>query len=916
MTLLYRLRALVRWLFRRDEIERALDSDLADYIERSAAEKMQAGMSEKEARRAARIELGGVEQAKESVRAALSFAVIDNTLADVGYALRTLRRQKTFTSVAVLTLALGIGVNVAIFSLFQQILLRPLPVPEPDQLVNLSDPVSKTAWRMYPTLFPMSRSSDSGPGVETTFSYPMFRDLERAQEPFMGIAAHRFFESSLSAGEQARLAAGALVSGSYFAVLRLNPALGRLLGPEDDRVDGQAESVVLSHAYWQSEFAGDPSVLGRALFVNDVPLTIVGVAPEGFHGTAVSIRPSVFVPITIAPFGNTPASTAIPNHERRDHYWVHLFARLESGVTREAAAAALNPLYRAILSEVEAPLLINVDEQRREAFLTRTLVLEPGARGQTSSEILAPARNSLELQLAVSGAVLLLCCANVAALMLLRATARSGEIAVRAALGATGARLAMWQLSESLVLALPAALLSLPIASLALAGARLVPGMPAAVPDASLSAAAALVAIGVAVAIALAVGLFPVRRLVRAQLGKPLQSHGARQTTTKGVARFRAALATAQVALSMALLAMTGVFAQSLANIARLDLGVDIDSVVTFSISLPPSAATDRSVFPRVAEALEAMPGVSSVATSQPALLSLDEFAGQATIEGLADDMPFARNFVSPDFFRTFGIELLAGREFRDTDLFQRVAIVSRRFAERFGLAPDEIVGRRADLNRVDVNTGGPLIDEIIGVVSDVRSGKITDEIEPQVFQPAPGGTFYVRGAPPSDALIDAVRETVARVAPSAAIANLQTMQQQFRDNIAIERFFAGTSTALAVLATVLAALGLYGVLAYSVAQRSREIGLRVALGAPAGRIRGMVLRQVTGMAVIGVVLGAAAAAIFGRAAQSLLFGVEAADPLALAAAAVVLTAVVIGAAYIPARRASRVDPMTVLRYE
>jgi ABC-type antimicrobial peptide transport system permease subunit len=244
------------------------------------------------------------------------------------------------------------------------------------------------------------------------------------------------------------------------------------------------------------------------------------------------------------------------------------------------------------------------------------------------------------------------------------------------------------------------------------------------------------------------------------------------------------------------------------------------------------------------------------------------------------------------------------------------VAIVSRRFAERFGLAPDEIVGRRADLNRVDVNTGGPLIDEIIGVVSDVRSGKITDEIEPQVFQPAPGGTFYVRGAPPSDALIDAVRETVARVAPSAAIANLQTMQQQFRDNIAIERFFAGTSTALAVLATVLAALGLYGVLAYSVAQRSREIGLRVALGAPAGRIRGMVLRQVTGMAVIGVVLGAAAAAIFGRAAQSLLFGVEAADPLALAAAAVVLTAVVIGAAYIPARRASRVDPMTVLRYE
>jgi predicted permease len=912
MTLLYRIRALVRWLFRRDEIERALDTDLADYIERSAAEKMRAGMSEAEARRAARIELGGVEQTKESVRVALSFAVIDNTLADLGYALRTLSRQKTFTTVAVLTLALGIGVNVAIFSLFQQILLRPLPVPEPDRLVSLTDPVSRQGWRMYPTLFPMARSSDSGPG-ETTFSYPMFRDLEREQEPFVGLAAHRFFEASLSTGEQTRLATGVLVSGSYFSVLRLNPALGRLLGPEDDRVDGQAASVVLSHAYWQSEFAGDPDVLGRTLVVNGTPLAIVGVAPPAFHGTAVGTRASVFVPITISLVSGLPGPTALPNHDRRDHYWVHLFARLEPGVSRQGAAAALNPLYRAILSEVEAPLLINADEQRREEFLARTLVLEPAARGQTNSEILSPARKSLELLLAASGVVLLLCCANVAGLVLLRATTRSGEIAVRAALGATGARLALLQFSESLVLALPAALLSLPVASLVLGGARLVPGMPAAVPDASLSATAVLATIGVAVVLSLAVGLLPVRRLLRAELGKPLQAHGARHTTTKAVARFRAALATAQVALSMALLAMTGVFAQSLANIARLDLGVDIDSVVTFSILPPPGAATDQGLLPRVAEALEALPAVSSVATSMPAVLSLDEYVGQATIEGVVEDLPFARNMVSPDFFRTFGIELVAGREFRDTD--KGVAIVSQQFADRLGLAPDAIVGRSADLGRMD-NTGGALMDQIIGVVGDMRSGKITDEIEPQVFQPMPGGTFYVRGARPPEDLLSAIRDTVARVAPSATIANLQTMQQQLRANVAIERFFAGISTVFAVVATALAALGLYGVLAYSVAQRSREIGLRVALGAATGRIRGMVLRQVAGMAVIGIVVGAIAAAVLGRTAQSLLFGVEAGDPLMLAAAVVVLAAVTLSAAYIPARRAARVDPMSVLRYE
>jgi MacB-like protein len=298
MTILYRLRALVRWLFRRDEIERALDSDLEDYIERSAAEKMRAGMTEAEARRAARIELGGVEQTKESVRIALSFAAIDNALADLGYAFRALSGQKTFTTVIVLTLALGIGVNVAIFSLAYEVLLRPLPVPEPERLVSLTDPGPKLVGRMTPQLFAQQRPTNSG-GLDTLFSYPMFRDLERGQTPFVGLAAYTSFEASFIAGERARLATGVLVSGSYFSVLGLTPALGRLLGPDDDRVDGQATSVVLSHAYWVSEFHAAPNVLGQTLIVNDVPLTVVGVAPPGFHGTTVGARPSFFAPITI-----------------------------------------------------------------------------------------------------------------------------------------------------------------------------------------------------------------------------------------------------------------------------------------------------------------------------------------------------------------------------------------------------------------------------------------------------------------------------------------------------------------------------------------------------------------------------------------------------------------------------------------
>jgi predicted permease len=906
MIILYRIRALVRWLFRRDEIERGLDTDLEDYIERSAAEKMRAGMNEAQAQRAARIELGGLEQTKESVRATLSFTPIDNTLADLGYALRTLRRQKTFTTVAVLTLALGIGVNVAIFSLFQQILLRPLPVAEPERLVNLSDPGPRPRG--------MRLGSNAG---GTVFSYAMFRDLERSQEPFIGIAAHREFGTSLSTGEQSQTATGLYVSGSYFSLLGLQPALGRLLGPQDDAVDGQADAVVLSYAYWQSQFGADPGALGRTLLVNGAPLTIVGVAPPRFHGTIVGTRASVFIPITFRPV-DTPFS--IPNHDNRRYWWLPLFARLEPGVGREQAEVAINSLYRGILNEVEAPLLTDVGPDVLEQFRTaKSLVLEAGAHGQSS--LFVSVRDRLEMLLAVSAGVLLLCCANVAGLVLVRGSARSGEIAVRAAMGATRGRLASLLLAESLLLALPAALLALPVALLTLyVLTHGVPDLPSTAFDVDLSFGAALVAIAVAVVSALAFGLAPVRGLTRTDPGKTLQAHGVRQTSGKGITLFRRSLATAQIALSMALLAMTGVFAQSLANIARIDLGLDLESLVTFSMSPGTSGYSSEKgaqLFDRIEDELSSIPGVSSAASSVVAVLGSQDLNGSAIVDGAGGPV-VARthlNSVSPGFFRTLGIPLLAGREFADADRGNTAqVIINERLAEQLGLGGD-VIGRR-------IRGPTPGDAEVIGLVANAKDIDVRGEVEPQAFtRRAPGGafnsaSFYVRGSRRPDDLLSAVRETVARVDPIVPIANLRTMQQQVRENLATERYVAAASTAFAVLATALAGLGLYGVLAYSVAQRSREIGLRVALGAPTGRIRGMVLRQVTGMAVTGIVLGAAAAALLGRGAQSLLFGVKTADPLALAAAVVVLAAVTLGAAYIPARRASRVDPMSVLRYE
>ena len=929
MTILHRLRALLRWLFRRDEIERALDADLTDYIERSAAEKMRAGVSEAEARRAARMELGGVEQTKDSVRATLSLATIENTLDDLRLALRTLSRQKTFTAVIVSTLALGIGVNVAIYSLAEPILLRPLPVPEPDRLVNLNDPAPKTlGWRMDPVLAPAVQRDTENGGMHNVFSYPMFRDLERAQEPFVGLAAHQTIgvDLSLSAGEQARNGRAIVVSGSYFSVLGLQPALGRLLGPQDDRVDGQAESVVLSHAYWHSAFAGDPDVLGRTLLVDGKRLTIVGVAPSGFNGT-MALSPifggvaTVFVPITIGS-GATADPSAIPNHERRDSYWVHLFARLEPGITREQAAAAINPLFGGILSEVEAPLLLDVSGEEREAFRTRNLVLEPGARGQTNSEGLLLIRIAAVALSTLSVLVLLLCCANVAGLMLVRATQRTGEMAVRASMGASRKRLASLLAAESLVLALPAAVVSLPVALLILRGPSRVPGIPEDVSqvtellsDVSLSATAALVAIGVAVVSALAVGLLPLRGLIRIEPGKTLQAYGARQTTAKGVTRFRAGLATAQVALSMALLALTGAVANGIANLTRIDLGVDLDSVATFDVNplVGGQWQVDAALMGRIAEAVEAIPGVSSVASSFPdALLGRSTNYFPVSVRGVeAEPLPVGGYFVSPDFFRVFGVELLAGRELSETDSRGSVVIVSQRFVERFGLTRDDVLGRT-----IDPGLGfSPSV--IVGVVADFRSGRITEEIEPRLYL-AGGGSpiFYVRSGVPPENLMNPIRDTVARVDPRMEMANFRTMEQQFRDSLAVERFAAGAASAFAVLATALAALGLYGVLAYSVAQRSREIGLRIALGAPATRIRGMVLKQVARMAAIGVVLGGLAAWGLGLAAQSVLLGAEAGDPHALAAAAGLLSVVMLGAAYIPARRASRVDPMSVLRDE
>ena len=826
----------------------------------------------------------------------------DALVQDLRCAARTLRNRPGFAAVIVSIVALGVGVNVAVFSLVEQILLRPLPVASPNELVDLTDPGPEPDSVI---LF----GSLSG-GAESIFSYPMFRDLEREQKSFAGIAAHRLFVAHVSTGESARRESGFFVSGGYFSTLGLKPALGRLLGPEDNRVDGQAHSVVLSYAYWQRELGAAPDVVGQTLHVNGTPLTIVGVAPRGFRGITLGVRASVFVPMTFP----GPAPFSVPNHDNRNFYWAYIFARLKPGITREEAASAINPLYRSILAERDVPLLTDASAKELQAFRTKSLVLESGARGQ--SLVLAPVKGRLELLVAISVAVLLLCCANVAGLMLVRSFARTGEVAVRTAIGASRARIASLVLAEALLLAIPAAVASLLVATLTLRGiASGFPGLPATTFDPDLDSGAWLIAIGVAVIASVAFGLLPAFGLIRTAPGETLQANGVRQTSSKHVTRFRTVLATAQIALSMALLTVTAVFAQSLTNIERIDLGIDVGSVVTFSISPGSSGYSPEAtvgLFDRLRQALGSIPGVASVGSATVPILAGASLNAPVTL-GSAK-APALVNYVGPGFFRTLGISLLSGRPFESSDApgAPAVAVVNQRFAERFGLGRD-VIGRRATMLNTDA--------EIVGLAADAKYDAVTHEIGPQMFLPLAqsnpsAATFYVRGTRPAKTLLNDVRATVSRVEPSIPIVGLRTMREQVDANLGTQRYAAGASVAFSVLATVLAGLGLYGLLAYSVAQRSREIGLRFALGAPASRVRRMVLRQVAAMTLLGIALGAPVAFLLGRLARSLLFGVGSGDPIAFVAAAVVVAAVTLGAAYIPARRASRVDPMTVLRYE
>jgi putative ABC transport system permease protein len=834
-------------------------------------------------------------------------------MAGLKHGMRTLTRTPFVTAVAVLSLALGIGANAAMFSLFQQMLLSSLPVPAPDRLVNLGNPGPK----------PGSQSCGQAGDCDVVFSHPMFKDLEKAQTTLTGIAAHVLFGANLSYDGETVSGQGELVSGSYFPVLGVRPALGRLLGPDDDKNVGEHAVAVLSYAYWQTHLGADRSALDKTIVVNGRPLTVVGVTARGFEGTTLGGRPDIYVPLTMR-------GAMIPGwegFERRTSYWAYLFGRLKPGVSMAQARAELNTLYHGIINDVEAPLQTGMSEQTLTRFRAKTLTLEDGRRGQSS--VRGEAKTPLELLFAITAVVLLIACANIANLLLARGVGRGQEMAIRGSIGAGRARLLRQLLGESLLLAALGGAASLLVArwTLGLIGSILPPEAATMV---TLKLSPAVVAFAAALSLGTGVlfGLYPALHSTRPDLVTMLKSNAGQPSGARAAARFRSSLVTAQIALSMALLMAAGLFIRSLVNVSRVDLGLSADDVVMFTISPVRNgyeAARSAELFQRVEQELAAIPGVRGVTAGRVPLLGGSNWGTDVAVQGFESgpdiDSNSRYNEVGAGYFATLGMPLVSGRDFTESDVAgaPQVAVVNEAFARKFHLDGASAVGKF-------MSTGGggakDLDIQIVGVARDAKYSEVKQTVPPLFFTPYKQDkdigqmTFYARAAVDPAQVMHAVQQVVKRLDANLPVEDMKTLDQQARENVFLDRMISTMSGAFAALATLLAAVGLYGVLAYTVAQRTREIGVRMALGAASDRVRRMVLGQVGRMVLVGGVIGVAAALAIGKAAQSLLFGVQGHDLVVMVLVAVLLAAVAFGAGYLPALRASRVDPMKALRYE
>jgi predicted permease len=830
-------------------------------------------------------------------------------LQDARYAFRMLAKSPGFTLVAILTLALGIGANAAIFSVTDQVLLRLLPVQKPEELVVLRSPGPN----------PGRNWSDGDVGV--AFSYPMYKDLRDHNPVFSGLLARFAIQASVSGQGQTELAKGELVSGNYFEVLGVRPALGRVLTSQDETVAGANPETVLSYGYWERHFGRDPGILNKQLVVNGVSMTVVGVVAPGFFGVQVGQTPDIFIPVTMK-------AQMTPNWDgladRKDH-WLAMLGRLKPGMSLAKAEAGIAPEYAAILQSEAAELKLS--RERNKQFLDKKILLDTGSHGRPILQ--HDAGKPIWILMSMVGLVLLIACANLASLLVARGEGRQREIAVRMAMGAGRWRLIRQLLTESLLISLAGGGAGLLVGSWTLGA--LVGSIPESLGAQGLQAKfdyrVLLFALGISILTGLLFGLIPALRSTSADLQSTLREQGANVFGGKSNVRLRKALLVSQVALTVVLLAAAGFFAQSLMNLKRQNLGVKTDHVIQFAVAPELNRYTPEqtvALADRLRENIASLPGVRSVSVAEMSLLSKSDSSANITAEGytVSEDTntDVQQNWIGPHFFATLGIPLLSGRELddRDTSTAPKVAIVNEQMAQIY-FHNQNPIGRHFAFG---AGNGVHPDIEIIGVVKDSKNTDLRQELRPFVYIPYSqdkrlgDATFYVRTNLEPTALASALLKTVQSADANLPVFDMKTLDQQVDEIAFSERLLTFFSLCLGLLAALLAAIGLYGVMAYMVAQRTREIGIRMALGATQKNVAWLVLREIVRISAAGLGIGLVAAFGLGKLIESQLFGVKASNPLVFLTSAVLLSVVALLAGWLPARKAASVDPMVALRYE
>jgi predicted permease len=825
-------------------------------------------------------------------------------LRDFRFALRSLRHSPLFTTIALVSLALGIGANTAIFTIADQVLFRPLPVAHAAQLVSFTSPGPQqgTLWGLDRFSYPMYRDL-------------MFRDLGSRSPVFTGIAGRFPTPLNLSYNNRSERIRAELVTGAYFQTLGLTTTVGRGIAPEDDRLPAERPIAVLTYDYWRRRFNANPAIVNQTVLLNGYPITIVGVTARDYRGFDIAERTDILVP-TMMKNQMTPTWQGLDD---RRVQWLQLIGALRPGATPQQARAALEPSYHGLLI-MEMQTMRFRSEETRAQFAAKPLLFESASRG--ISDIRQSFADPLLILLAIVALLLLIACANVANLLLARAVARQREIAVRLAVGATRRALIRQLLTESLILSVIGGgigiLISWWVAAALLSGSPDLPLDPA--PEPRILAFTFCLSL----LTGLVFGLAPAWQATSPQLAATLKDLAGSVSAHRGNVRLRKALVVSQVALSLLMLIASALFTRSLRNVKSIDLGFIPDRLLTFTLD-PSLAGYNPLRMRQLAETLQsrlALPGVRSAAIGEMQIVTGDQNISGISIQGYQprpdEDMAPWVEWVTPGYFQTMGTPLVAGRDFTPRDRFgaPHVAVVNETFARTYFPNQSALGHRFAFGNRKNDEI------EIVGVVRPSKYSRVDEPAHAVVYvcyaqdENPSGFVAYVRTAGDPRSLFAAIRREVTALDPALPISALRTMNDQVDESLAARRAMSYLSALFAILATVLAAIGLYGLMAYTVARRTREIGIRVALGAGRGSLLNLVMREVALLTAIGIGVAIPLSLVLTRFVRTQLYGIVPNDPASIALASLVLVCVALVAGYIPAERATRVDPIRALRYE